>query len=78
MVGEQCPECEHRPEVGDKARSENHLAHRSIAESALDHHCIHDSNRGRRQSNSRNLRLMYRPAKNELRNKPNDSKRHSK
>jgi hypothetical protein len=40
-VGEQSAQRQHRPEVVDEARCENHLAQLGLVQSGLDHHRVH-------------------------------------
>ena len=78
IVRKQHAQREHRPEISNETRSKNHFAHGSIAESALDHDGVNDRDRCCRKRDSCDLRLVQRPAKNELRNKPNEAEWDSK
>ena len=74
IVREQGAEREYGSEIGNKARSQDHLAHGSIAESTLNHHRVNDGDRSGGECDASDLCLMQRPAENELREEPHDSK----
>src|SRR5436309_11722520 len=74
IVGcKQRAQCKHGSEIGDETASQNHLAHRGVTETALDHHCINHRDRRRRKRDAGNLRLVQRPPKKVLRKEPHNA-----